>query len=369
MDPAENGPTVCYRHPQVETGLRCNRCNRPICPRCARQTPVGYRCPDCIGQVQSHYTGQARNLNPLSQGLHTPYFTPILVGSIVLIWLWMEMSGGSTNDQVLVDFGANYGPLILEGEVWRFFTSMFLHIGLVHLIFNSFALIALGLDMERVYGPGRYIVVYVLTGLFGSLASFAQRGAYEFSAGASGAVFGVIGMDLAFFLLYRHDLGSWGRQKIRSTLWLIGINLMLGFTVVSINNTAHVGGLVSGFVLGYGLAPRYQVDPSGARQAIDRASLTRRWWVLALAILILALGTWWSVSVHQPLEERLIDLTFETFYPDGVDSLEPLPIALRDLPSPARFERAHLAQAGRAGKMQNRHDLKGRVGRSQPPTP
>ncbi len=224
--------------------------------------------------------------------LGKPIITYILLGAIVSIWLLMEISGGSTDSEVLVNFGANFGPLILRGESWRLFTSMFLHIGLTHLIFNAYALFIFGLEMERLYGSDRYLVIYILAGLFGSLASFASRGPQVLSAGASGAIFGVIGMNLAFFLLHRESFGRFGRQRLMNTLLIIGLNLVFGFTVPGIDNMAHLGGLVAGFLLGYGLAPRYQVANQYSVDAhlVDRVSLLNHWWVPTLAVIILAAG-------------------------------------------------------------------------------
>jgi len=227
-----------------------------------------------------------------------PFLTYVLLGLIVIIWVLMELAGGSQNSQVLVRFGANFGPLILDGETWRLFTSMFLHIGLAHLFFNSYALFIFGLEMERLYGPDRYLVVYILSGLFGSLASFASRGPEVFSAGASGAIFGIIGMNLAYFLLHRETFGQFGRQRVMNTLLIIGINLVFGFTVPGIDNLAHIGGLISGFALGYGLAPRYQlVDEYTVNpRVIDTVSLLNRWWVPVLGIIILAGGITSAIS-------------------------------------------------------------------------
>ena len=230
--------------------------------------------------------------------LSKPFFTYILLAAIVIVWIMMSLAGGSTNTQVLIRFGANYGPLILQGEVWRLFTSMFLHIGLTHLAFNAYALYIFGLEMERLYGPDRFIVIYILSGLFGSLASFASRGPNVLSAGASGAIFGIIGMNLAYFLLHREHFGQLGRQRVMNTLFIIGLNLFFGFTVPGIDNLAHGGGLIVGFALGYGLAPRYQVvdQYTSAPQVVDTISLLNRWWMPTLTVAILALGVPLAVS-------------------------------------------------------------------------
>jgi rhomboid protease GluP len=228
--------------------------------------------------------------------LHQPIVTYILLGVIVVVWLLMELTGGSTSTANLVRFGANYGPgILLKGEIWRLFTSMFLHVGLLHLIFNSLALFSFGVEMERLYGPDRYLIIYILSGLFGSLASFANRGLSPIpSAGASGAIFGVIGMNLAFFLLHRDALGQMARQRMQSTIWIIIVNLIFGFTVPGIDNMAHLGGLIAGFALGYGLAPRYQIADAytGYTRLVDRVTLLNRVWVPVLGVIVLGMGVW-----------------------------------------------------------------------------
>jgi membrane associated rhomboid family serine protease len=300
LESVETGPLYCYRHPQVETSLRCNRCNKPICAKCAMRTPVGFRCPECMQQLEERFYSQAQGdfINPYARPLTKPLITYILIGTIVLIWLAQELAGGSTNDEVLVKFGANYGPGILQqGELWRLLTSMFLHIGPRHLIFNSIGLIAFGFEIESLYGRWRYLAIYLLSGLFGSLASFAIRGWGTYSAGASGAIFGVIGMQLAFFWFYRQRMGEFGRQKRNSIFTLIAISLVLGFTVMPSDNYAHMGGLLAGFVLGYGLAPRYRVDQTSTPlRIIDEGSLLRRWWVSVAGVIVLVGGLWLALS-------------------------------------------------------------------------
>lgn len=230
--------------------------------------------------------------------LSKPFITYILLVAIVVVWGLTEWAGGSTDNSVLISFGANYGPAILSGETWRLFTSMFLHVGLAHLAFNAYALFIFGLEMERLYGPDRFVVIYVLSGLFGSLASFAWRGVNVLSAGASGAIFGIIGMNLAFFLLHRHTFGEFGRARVSSTLFIIGINLFFGFTIARIDNMAHIGGLIAGFALGYLLAPNYQLtgEYTSAPRVVDTVSLFNRWWAPALAIFILSGGVALALS-------------------------------------------------------------------------
>jgi rhomboid protease GluP len=224
---------------------------------------------------------------PLAQ----PRATYGLLALIILVFLAMTLAGGSESIRVLILFGAKVNSLIAAGQVWRLLTSMFLHIGLIHLFFNGYALYIFGIQVERLYGSPRFLAIYLLAGLYGSLLSFAFGP--ELSAGASGALFGLLGAMLAFFRRHRETFGTWGRQQLLNLLVLAGLNLVLGFTVPGIDILAHLGGLVSGAVLGWSLAPQYQphVDENGALYATDLVSLRSRWWVVALAVFLLAGGT------------------------------------------------------------------------------
>ncbi|MEM7028125.1 MAG: rhomboid family intramembrane serine protease [Chloroflexota bacterium] len=236
-------------------------------------------------------------LNPFARLQSRPYLTFALLGAIGLAFLGLEIAGGSTNSRVLVTYGAIFGPAILDGETWRLFTHMFLHIGTTHLFFNAIAMVMFGFEMERIYGSLRYGVIYFLSGLFGGIASFGFRGAEVLSAGASGAIFGIIGMNLAFFLYYRQRLGEFGRQRVQSTLTLIGINLFIGFVIISVDNLAHIGGLLAGFALGYLLVPRYVVSyAQSPRQVIDKGGLQRRWWVITGAVLVWLGAVWFAIN-------------------------------------------------------------------------
>jgi rhomboid protease GluP len=220
--------------------------------------------------------------------LKRPVVTWGLLGIIAVVFLLETLAGGSTNTGVLIRMGAKVTPLIAAGQYWRLFTAMFLHIGLMHVFFNGYALVVLGTELERLLGWGRFLAIYLLSGLAGNLASYAFNP--NLAAGASGAIFGLIGALGAFFFRYRERLGTWGRARLGNILFLVVINLAFGFLYPGIDNLAHLGGLVCGIGLGWALAPRYEFDPIG-RRMVDRNEIGRYWPALALVAAILVGGT------------------------------------------------------------------------------
>ncbi|WP_194841324.1 rhomboid family intramembrane serine protease [Salinibacillus xinjiangensis] len=173
-----------------------------------------------------------------------PRFTYFLLAvNIIMFYLLSTTPGGSTDTKNLINWGAKFNPYILEGEWWRIFSSMFLHIGGLHIFMNMIALYYLGNTVERMYGSIKFVCIYILAGLFGGMASFALNDAV--AAGASGAIFGLFGALLFFGLvnkkLFFQTMGS-------NLLFIIGLNIFLGISVPSIDNSAHVGGLIGGFL-------------------------------------------------------------------------------------------------------------------------
>jgi rhomboid protease GluP len=228
--------------------------------------------------------------------LYRPVVTWILLVAIGLMFVAETVAGGSTQTEVLVRLGAKVTPLIAQGEYWRLFTAMFLHIGILHLAFNGYALLAIGTELERLFGSPRFVAIYLLSGLFGTAASYAFS--YSIAAGASGAIFGLIGALAAFFTLHRERLGAWGRARLGNIAFLVAINLFLGFTQPGIDNLAHLGGLVSGFGLGWALAPRYTMDPVRLR-IVDRNRPSRYWPALLLATALLVASTALATLAHR----------------------------------------------------------------------
>ena len=229
--------------------------------------------------------------------LHRLMATWALLAAIVAVFLVETLLGGSTNSEVLLRMGAKYTPLIAAGEYWRLFTSMFLHIGVMHLAFNGYALFIIGTELERLFGTGRFLSVYLFSGLFGSLVSYALSD--SLSAGASGAIFGIIGALAAFFLIHRERLGAWGMRRLGNIALVLVLNLAWGFSQPNrIDNRAHLGGLLAGLALGWALAPRYELDWVRG-QVVDRNRLGRYWPALGLAALLLVGGTALSTTVYR----------------------------------------------------------------------
>lgn len=171
--------------------------------------------------------------------------TPLLIGICVILFILMYIFGNGSEDTLtLVLFGANYKPLVQAGEIWRLVTSMFLHIGIIHLICNMYALWIIGRQLETFLGKFKYFIVYLGSGIVGSLLSVVIHSSV--SAGASGAIFGLLGSLLYFGYHYRLYLGSVLRTQV---IPVILLNLMIGFMLPGIDNFAHLGGLVGGYLL------------------------------------------------------------------------------------------------------------------------
>lgn len=230
-----------------------------------------------------------------------PYLSPLFVDQLPdryrLIKQGQPLSdadflGQASRSLVLIVMGANFMPFIQMGEVWRFFTAMFVHVDLTHLLFNAFALFAFGAETERIFGRSRFIAIYVMAGLFGSLASFTFSDAL-ISAGASGAIFGIIGMQAAYFLKYRNTLGEFGRSRLSSVAIILVINIFFGLSQPNIDNWAHMGGLIAGFLLGMSMAPRYRAIDlyTTSARIVDEANVWLQWLALGLALVLLFGGT------------------------------------------------------------------------------
>ncbi len=197
--------------------------------------------------------------------LAAAHVTYVLIGLNVLVFVLMLISGISLTDPTvpqLIAWGANFGPLTVSGQWWRLLTACFLHIGIVHIALNMYILYQAGLFVERLYGGFRFLVLYLAAGIGGNLAGVVLHPMIV-SAGASGAIFGVYGGLLAFLLRQRAVIRPEAAQAIgRSALIFIGINLFYGLATPHTDLTAHVGGIVTGFLAGLLLVRPLPVLPA-----------------------------------------------------------------------------------------------------------
>jgi len=229
----------CYRHPDRETLVSCSECGRPICEDCMTFAPVGIRCPDHSGQVAGaqRLTESMRRTSYEGGGA---VVTKALIGINVAIYLLELAAGGEINgtgNEIYVK-GVLYGPLVADGEWWRLMSSVFLHYGPLHLGMNMLALWWFGAAVERVLGRGRYLLLYLVSGLAGSAGALLVTPT-SLTVGASGAIFGILG---AAFVLERQRTYVLGGGAVS----IIVLNLAFTLFVPGISLGGHLGGLVGG---------------------------------------------------------------------------------------------------------------------------
>jgi rhomboid protease GluP len=203
----------------------------------------------------------------------------------VAVFLAMVLGGVSLlrpTGQEIVDWGANYGRATFgSGQGWRLLTSVFVHIGIIHLFVNMWSLWNLGRLAEQVYDKGTYLGSYLLCGVGASIAATWYQPEYP-SAGASGAIFGLVGLLITTFWMGQLPIPAERTQEITRSLVTVAIvNLLYGAAVTGISNSAHVGGLFTGLVLGGLMAPRLTRDPRDSRSG--------RWLIMAGATIALAI--------------------------------------------------------------------------------
>jgi membrane associated rhomboid family serine protease len=261
QDDAHNGLPVCYRHPDRETGIRCTRCERPICPECMVSASVGFQCPTCVreGSGTGHAPDAAlpRTIAGGAVAADPHRVTKILVGLNLALFLVQQAVGDSFTDRFDLIGRAfvpalGYGELqgVAEGQWYRLATSMFLHLSYIHILSNMLSLWWIGGPLEAALGRARYLALYLVSGLAGSALTYLIAAPNEPSLGASGAIFGLFG---ALAVLVRRQ-----RYDMRPIIALLVINLVITFGWNGISWQAHIGGLVAGVVIGSAMihAPR-----------------------------------------------------------------------------------------------------------------
>jgi membrane associated rhomboid family serine protease len=238
--PAEAVPT-CFRHSDKETWVRCQRCDRPICPDCMRDAAVGFQCPECVAdghrtvrQAQSTFGGGV---------VSKPYVTWAILGLIGVVYLAQLANSG-----LAAELGMNTVMVALQGEYYRLITSAFVHSGgsIFHILFNAWAIYAIAPYLERAFGHARFAALYLLSALGGSVLSLWVDPLNVLTVGASGAVYGLFATVFV--------VGRKLSLDVRGITVIIILNLAITFvlpifTGLRISWSAHIGGLVTGALL------------------------------------------------------------------------------------------------------------------------
>lgn len=306
MDPTAIPPPPpviehCYRHPDVETGVHCTRCGRPICTDCMRPAAVGHQCPECVKEAKQEFIRPGRRAGPVGRGWTLTNLLLLVLAGVYVLELSAghgNVVGGPSTPQ-LVRLGANVGlwppppPFdfhagVALGEWWRLFTAMFLHAGLIHLALNGYALWIVGSVVETELGRVRFLALYFACGVLASAGSYAFGNAFIPGVGASGAVFGLFGAFFAYNYSRRH-LPQYA-ARMRTMGMLIVINLIFSFGLASVIDwRAHLGGLLAG--LAGGLA----VDGFGRRaQRVPIFATT----IVVIVAITVGLTVWRTGQIH-----------------------------------------------------------------------
>lgn len=235
--PAEPETTVCYRHPDRETRLACSDCGRPICPACSIDAAVGQKCPQCVNEAGRQKTIDARSSLGVAAGI------PPVTKAIIAVTALMFLLGGSVEEYLV-----QASWLVEAGEWWRIFSSALLHANITHILFNMWALYALGPLIERSVGSGPFIALYVAAAGMGGVAAQLFTPGRFVAVGASGAVFGLFGVWINLALRRRNT--AWGRSLLSQLGVILLINAALPLIFPAISWQAHLGGFITGFLLG-----------------------------------------------------------------------------------------------------------------------
>jgi rhomboid protease GluP len=251
-------------------------------------------CPSCRQLGGAAYAAVPGPTPPatvtaIKRAPYRPPFTVTILGLNLLVFILMVLSGvpigGRPDNLQLLKWGADFGPLSLDGQPWRILTSNYVHIGIFHIFFNMWCLWDLGRLSERIFGGWTYLLVYTTCGIAGSLASLWLH-PMVVGAGASGAIFGLAGaLITALYLGKLPYPGQVLRGMMRSLLTFAGYNLFFGAVIPGIDNSAHIGGLLMGLALGAVIGPQL-TEPPDRRRAHERMTF------VAAALVLVAFGSY-----------------------------------------------------------------------------
>ena len=229
----------CYRHPGRQSFILCQRCGRTICPDCQTQGAVGVICPECMAEQRRNAPRtKPAVLTRLTRNSH-PVTTSIVAFTMAVYLLQFILGDGLTSFLWYAGVYSYPGSF----EPWRMLTSVLVHGSIFHVLLNMYTLWIFGQILEGMLGRGRFLALYLLSGLAGSLGVLFLSDPQVPVVGASGAIFGLMGA----FLVIQRRLGGNATQL----LILVGINLVIGFLPgLNVAWQAHVGGLIAGAVIG-----------------------------------------------------------------------------------------------------------------------
>lgn len=288
-----HGFAGCYRHPDRLTGVRCVRCNRPICPECQRAASVGFQCPDDVrAGAATVRRGRTAVGAVVSSG--PPYVTWSLIALNVIVYLVTGLGPGAnlvnnTGTKLFSDWAMVPALVGYEHDYARLITSAFLHNGPLHILLNMWALYVLGPALERVLGWWRFLAVYALSALGGSVAILVFGNLSQPVVGASGAIFGLFGAALVLSRIVGFDT--------RSLLITLGINAVFTFSVPGISKLGHIGGFAVGALATLALLG----------WSLDRKPLTRQLQriqagsLAGLLVLLIAAAVWRAEDIRTQL--------------------------------------------------------------------
>ncbi|MHA7191406.1 rhomboid family intramembrane serine protease [Arthrobacter sp. MDT2-16] len=272
---------VCPRHPDRVSYVRCQRCGRPACPECQRPAAVGFQCVDCVREQAASIPARRNAFGGAVRG-DTPVVTYTLIGLCVVVYLLQLVVPGIIRSFAYAPVYTAGAGGVIPAEPWRMLTAAFLHSpsSFLHIAFNMYALYILGKVLEPAMGRARFLALYLISALGGSIGVLLlSDNPLQPVVGASGAVFGLFG---ALFIVQRKRGGD-----VRQIVVLIAINAVIGFVVAGIAWQAHLGGLIAGAACAAAIA----YAPRGARQA------TTQLLGLGGVVVLLALLTFVGVSL------------------------------------------------------------------------
>jgi len=225
---------ICINHFERETNVYCSRCAHYICTDCMRSASIGYQCPECASDSTPIIRGINKNRFIPSQGNNQ--VTKFLSITLISIYVAQFVLG-----DILISNFALFAPSVSTGQWWRLFTAGFLHGSILHLLFNVYILWILGSQLESILGKRKFIIIYFVSLMGGSIASFLFSPFGTYSIGASGAIFGLMGAMLV--------VGRKKRLDISQVAVLVILNVVIGFVLSGIDWRAHLGGLAAGALI------------------------------------------------------------------------------------------------------------------------